>query len=108
MQVVSFLDHLFEVENIKGPFLVCVPLSTLEHWKREAEGWSNMAVCMYHDAGGGKDMRDAIREFEWYYKGRSRRLLKFHLLITTYDDLIKDYEDMAEIPWRAVIYYNIK
>jgi hypothetical protein len=49
-------------------------------------------------------MRDAIREFEWYYKGRSRRLLKFHLLITTYDDLIKDYEDMAEIPWRAVIH----
>ena len=47
---------------------------------------------MYHDTGGGKDMRDAIREFEWYYKGRSRRLLKFHLLITTYDDLIKDYE----------------
>jgi superfamily II DNA or RNA helicase len=103
VQVVSFLDHLFEVENIKGPFLVCVPLSTLEHWKREAEGWSHMSVCMYHDAGGGKDMRDAIREFEWYYKGRSRRLLKFHLLITTYDDLIKDYEDMAEIPWRAVI-----
>ena len=64
-QVVSFLDHLFEVENIKGPFLVCVPLSTLEHWKREAEGWSHMAVCMYHDAGGGKDMRDAIREYEW-------------------------------------------
>ena len=48
-------------------------------------------------------MRDAIREYEWYYKGRSRRLLKFHVLITTYDDLIKDYEDMAEIPWRAVI-----
>ena len=58
---------------------------------------------MYHDAAGGKDMRDAIREFEWYYKGRSRRLLKFHVLITTYDDLIKDHEDMAEIPWRAVI-----
>ena len=103
VQVISFLDHLYEVENIKGPFLVCVPLSTLQHWKREAEGWSNMAVCMYHDAAGGKDMRDAIREFEWYYKGRSRRLLKFHVLITTYDDLIKDHEDMAEIPWRAVI-----
>ena len=103
VQVISFLDHLFEVENIKGPFLVCVPLSTLQHWKREAEGWSDMTVCLYHDAAGGKDMRDAIREFEWYYKARSRRLLKFHLLITTYDDLIKDHEDMAEIPWRAVI-----
>lgn len=48
-------------------------------------------------------MRDVIREYEWYYKGRSRRLLKFHVLITTYDDLIRDYEEMAEVPWRAVI-----
>ena len=62
MQVVTFLDHLCEVENIRGPFLIAVPLSTLEHWKREAEGWSKMTVCLYHDAGGGRDMRDVIRE----------------------------------------------
>lgn len=52
-------------------------------------GWSHMSVCLYHDTGGGRDMRDVIREYEWYYKGRSRRLLKFHVLITTYDDLIR-------------------
>ena len=69
--------------------MAVVPLSTLEHWKRECDGWSRMVSCVYHDIGGGKDMRDVIREFEWYYKGRSRRLLKFNLLITTYDDLIK-------------------
>jgi chromodomain-helicase-DNA-binding protein 7 len=101
--VIAFLDHLFRVENIKGPFLVCVPLSTIEHWRREAEGWTLMSVCVYHDIGGGRDMRDVIREFEWYFKGRSRRLLKFHVLITTYDDLIKDYEELAEVPWRAVV-----
>lgn len=48
-------------------------------------------------------MRDVIREFEWYYKGRSRRLLKFQILITTYDDLIKDYDELAEVPWRVVV-----
>lgn len=103
VQVISFLDHLFEVEALRGPFLVAVPLSTLEHWKREAEGWSHMTVCLYHDAGGGRDMRDVIREYDWYYQGRSRRLLKFHLLLTTYDDLIKDYEELAEVPWRVVV-----
>lgn len=102
-QVVTFLDHLFEVENIKGPFLVCVPLSTIGHWKREVDNWSNMRSCVYHDAGGGRDMRDIIREFEWYYKGRSRRLLKFHVLLTTYDDLVRDYEELAEVPWRVVV-----
>ncbi len=58
----TFLDHLFEVEQLRGPFLICVPLSTIEHWRRECEGWSRMAVCVYHDAMGGKDVRDVIRE----------------------------------------------
>jgi hypothetical protein len=103
VQVVTFLDHLYEVEGIKGPFLVCVPLSTIGHWKREFDGWSHMTCCIYHDVGGGRDMRDVIREYEWYYKGRSRRLLKFHVLITTYDDLQRDYEELAEVPWRCVV-----
>lgn len=103
VQVVTMLEHLFDVESIRGPFLICVPLSTIGHWRREVEGWSNMHCCLYHDIGGGRDMRDVIREFEWYYKGRSRRLLKFHILITTYDDLTRDYEELAEIPWRVVV-----
>ena len=103
VQVVTFLEHLFEIEQMRGPFLICVPLSTIAHWQRESEGWTFMNINVYHDAGGGRDMRDVIREFEWYYKGRSRRLLKFHLLITTYDDLIRDYEELAEVPWRVVV-----
>ena len=103
VQVVTFLDHLYEKESIRGPFLICVPLSTIGHWKREFDGWSHMVSCLYHDIGGGRDMRDVIREYEWYYKGRSRRLLKFHVLITTYDDLVRDYEELAEVPWRCVI-----
>lgn len=103
VQVVTFLEHLWDVENIKGPFMVCVPLSTVEHWRRETEGWTNMTVCVYHDTGGGRDMRDIIREYEWHYKGRSKRLLKFQVLITTYDDLIRDYEELAEVPWRVVV-----
>ena len=31
VQIVTFLDHLFEIEKIRGPFLICVPLSTIEH-----------------------------------------------------------------------------
>ena len=103
VQVVSFLEHLWDVENIKGPFMVCVPLSTVEHWRRETEGWTFMTCCVYHDTGGGREMRDIIREYEWHYKNRSHRLLKFHVLITTYDDLIKDYEELAEVPWRVVV-----
>lgn len=37
-------------------------------------------------------MRDVMREYEWYYRNRSRRILKIHVLVTTYEALIKDYE----------------
>ena len=101
------------VENVKGPFLVCVPLSTIEHWRREAETWTDLRCCVYHDIGG-RELRDYIREYEWYYPsttaaaaaagaGSSHRVLQFHVLITTYDALIRDYEELAEIPWRVVV-----
>lgn len=69
-QVVTMLNYVFTAtEHEKGPFLVVVPLTTIEHWRREVENWTEMNLCMYHD-NGGRDMRDLIREYEWYYSGR--------------------------------------
>ena len=44
-----------------------------------------------------------MREYEWYYRNRARRILKIHVLVTTYEALIKDYEEIAEIPWRCIV-----
>lgn len=64
------LNYVFSnSERERGPFLVVVPLTTIEHWRREVEAWTDMNLCMYHD-NGGRDMRDLIREYEWYYSGR--------------------------------------
>lgn len=30
---------------------------------------------------------------------RSKRVLKFHVLVTTYDDVISDAEMLAQVPW---------
>lgn len=49
VQIVSYLEHLYRVEKLHGPFLVVVPLSTVEHWRREFEGWTDMQCCVYHD-----------------------------------------------------------
>ncbi len=35
VQVVSFIEHLRTEEDIRGPFLIVVPLSTIQHWRRE-------------------------------------------------------------------------
>eukprot|EP00953_Heterococcus_sp_UTEX-ZZ885_P040040 20495-Heterococcus_DN1.PRE.2 len=62
--VTATLEHIYSADGMRGPFLIVVPLSTLEHWRREIEAWTDMQLCVYHDIGGGKDMRDVIREYE--------------------------------------------
>ena len=103
VQIVTMLEHIYSVDGLPGPFLVVVPLSTIEHWRREFEAWTDMRFCMYYDVGGARGMRDVMREYEWYYRNRARRILKIHVLVTTYEALIKDYEEIAEIPWRCIV-----
>lgn len=57
IQSIAFLYHLFSVENVKGPFLVIAPLSTLEHWKRTVEDWTNMNCVLYYDQNGNNGRR---------------------------------------------------
>ena len=46
------LEHIYSVDGLPGPFLVVVPLSTIEHWRREFEAWTDMRFCMYYDVVG--------------------------------------------------------
>jgi chromodomain-helicase-DNA-binding protein 7 len=92
VQVVTTLEHLYSKEGIPGPFLVVVPLSTIDHWAREFEGWADMETCVYYDPAGqgsGGEARKIIRDYEWYFRGRSKRMLKFQCLVTTYETLMQ-------------------
>ena len=64
VQSVTTLNHIWTVENVRGPFLVLAPLSTLSHWLREFEGWTEMNAIVYH---GSNESRETIREFEFHY-----------------------------------------
>ncbi len=98
VQIVCMLEHFHTQENMKGPFLVVVPLSTIENWRRELEGWTHMRYCVYYDTGGGREMRDVIRAYEWRYPNSST--LMFSVLVTTYEVVAQDTAELAEIPWR--------
>lgn len=54
----------FTKEKYRGPFLVVAPLSTLDHWKRTAEDWTDFNSVLYYDEGG-RAGRDALRRAEW-------------------------------------------
>lgn len=103
VQIVSYLEHLYRVEKIRGPFLVVVPLSTVEHWRREFEGWTDMVCCVYHDRQ--RVWRDVLREYEWYYEDRPHNAdyLKFDVLVTTYDTLIGDFDVINNVPFRVTV-----
>ncbi|KAL7553315.1 hypothetical protein ACHAWF_016591 [Thalassiosira exigua] len=103
VQIVSYLEHLYRVDKLHGPFLVVVPLSTVEHWRREFEGWTDMRCCVYHDRQ--RVWRDVLREYEWYYEDRPHTpdYLKFNVLVTTYDTLIGDFDVIGDVPWRVTV-----
>lgn len=39
IQCVALLGYLSEVQNVAGPFLIVVPLSTVPNWIREFRRW---------------------------------------------------------------------
>ena len=64
VQTAAFLQWLKQVHSIPGPFLIVVPLSTVENWKRELESWTDMNVVVFH---GNATSIQVIRDYEWSY-----------------------------------------
>jgi chromodomain-helicase-DNA-binding protein 7 len=93
VQSISLLWHLFNVENIRGPFLIVAPLSTIGHWVRELEEWTDMNVVVYQ---GNKQNRELTRKFEFHYLDQrgepiNKKYYKFHCLLTTYEMIMSRY-----------------
>ncbi|XP_055517457.1 chromodomain-helicase-DNA-binding protein 2 isoform X4 [Leucoraja erinacea] len=95
IQTISFLSNLFNQLTLYGPFLLVVPLSTLTSWQREFEIWEpSMNVVVYI---GDVMSRSTIREYDWTHPQTKR--LKFNVLITTYEILLKDKNVLGNINW---------
>ena len=110
IQSISFLYHLHTLGNVKGPFLVIAPLSTLEHWKRTVEEWTNMNCILYYDQAGQPGRR-SIQYYEWFHLNITMRgstvpseLNKFQILITSYEVFLLDFADVIlNIPFQFII-----
>ena len=103
-QCIAMMEHLAVHEDIRGPFLAVVPLSTIEHWRREIERWTDLRVCVYHDQEGAQG-RQVIRENCWRYENNSMRddLAKFNVMVTTYETLLSDLDHVGRFRWRLMI-----
>ncbi|KAJ3222338.1 hypothetical protein HK099_002440 [Clydaea vesicula] len=95
IQTISFLQYLFNTINLYGPFLVVVPLSTLSNWAREFNKWAPEINMLVYNGNGAS--RSVIREHEFYFEGTEK--LKFNALLTTFELILKDKDELGQIKW---------
>uniref|UniRef100_A0AAQ4R3A1 Chromodomain helicase DNA binding protein 3 n=1 Tax=Gasterosteus aculeatus aculeatus TaxID=481459 RepID=A0AAQ4R3A1_GASAC len=113
IQTIVFLYSLFKEGHTKGPFLVSAPLSTIINWEREFEMWApDFYVVTYT---GDKDSRAVIRENEFSFdemavkggkkafKLRREALIKFHVLLTSYELVTIDQTALKSIDWACLV-----
>ncbi|XP_041975672.1 chromodomain-helicase-DNA-binding protein 1 isoform X1 [Aricia agestis] len=99
IQTISFLYYLFKSQQLYGPFLCVVPLSTMTAWQREFVQWApDVNVVTYI---GDVTSRDIIRQFEWSFASSKR--LKFNAILTTYEILLKDRQFLRSFSWACLL-----
>ncbi|KAI9244805.1 SNF2 family N-terminal domain-containing protein [Sporodiniella umbellata] len=103
VQSVAFLNDVYYHLNIKGPFLIVAPLSTIPHWERAIKAWTDLNVVDYR---GSALSRSLLVETEFYYKDQASSLIayKFDVLITTYEMASSGVAQLKDIPWKCAIF----
>ncbi|KAI8084780.1 P-loop containing nucleoside triphosphate hydrolase protein [Halteromyces radiatus] len=85
IQIVTFLDYLFNEYNIY-PFLVVVPNSTVTNWIREFNKWApDLVVAPYF---GSSTSRDMARKYEIFRHGQQRNQISCHVVMMTYESAL--------------------
>ncbi|MQL97738.1 hypothetical protein Taro_030434 [Colocasia esculenta] len=101
VQSVSMLGFLQYVQQIHGPFLVVVPLSTLSNWAKEFRKWlPEMNIVMYV---GNRASREICQQYEFYTDKKGGRQIKFNALLTTYEVILKDKVVLSKIKWNYLM-----
>jgi SNF2 family DNA or RNA helicase len=114
IQSIGFLNGLQNLPKgpVRGPFLIVAPLSLVSQWEAETKEWApDMNAVVYH---GSADARDFLVKNEFYYTEqyhskttaqnlKRKHVTKFHLLITTYEVVLKDVNILTKIHWKALI-----
>jgi SNF2 family DNA or RNA helicase len=126
VQTVMYVNHLAIVERTPKPFIIVAPLSTLGHWQREFDSWTNLNAVVYH---GSATAREVLQNYEFFLSedellradelsgkrpansnGKrssprpKRNCYRFDVLITTYEMAsATDLYKLAQIDWQLMV-----
>ena len=93
VQVCSLIAYLWESKQNYGPHLIIVPNAVIVNWKSEIKTWlkSMQAVRV-----GGREERAKIFSQQVLQ-------LKFNVLVTTYEFIMRDRSKLSKVNWQYII-----
>lgn len=108
IQSISFISALVHEYGFTGPVLVVVPLSTIAAWQTEFARWAPLLNTLLYIQDARS--RGIQRHYEWYSErgqaesGQSGKTTPlFHVLLTTYELVLKDREYLGQVDWRMLV-----
>jgi len=93
IQTISLFCYIMEFKQNYGPFLVVVPLTTLQNWIMEFDKWAPSIKKIVYS--GNQNKRKAIASY--------MKTAKWNVCLTTYEFILRDKADLAKYPWRYII-----
>ncbi len=124
IQTAAYVHMIHEALHCRGPFLIVAPLSTIPHWQREFDGWTDFNTIVYH---GSQQDRKMIREFEFAFEcdrpkvelgynqkylkkcrkskeTKAQRIWMAQVVITTPEMLVTDdFAELTAVEWELLV-----
>ena len=96
VQSIALLAFIYEMDT-KGPFLIAVPLSTIDNWVNEfAKFAPSIPVLKYYHVGGVKERSKLLKNFFRKTNGTG-------VVITSYDIILRDTSSIMSKDWKFLI-----
>ena len=98
-QCISVMEYVrTNLLRRRQPMCVVAPLTTLGHWKREVEKWTDMNVVVFD--GSAAD-REVCAEHEFYVQGTRR--VKFDVMLVSFENVRKNVEMFERFSWAVCV-----